>query len=50
MVIQILFAVILGWLPVGGRFPPSLIQPEGTGFLIFDSILLGDIEALKGTI
>ena len=29
MLIQLVFAVMLGWLPVGGRFPPSLIPPEG---------------------
>ena len=32
MLVQLLFAVVLGWLPVGGRFPPSLIPPDGSGF------------------
>tara|TARA_B100000700_G_scaffold328393_1_gene446054 strand:- start:201 stop:1220 length:1020 start_codon:yes stop_codon:yes gene_type:complete len=50
MMIQILFAVSLGWLPVGGRFPPSLLQPEGTGFLLLDSLIQMDIEAFNGTI
>ena len=27
MLIQLVFAVMLGWLPVGGRFPPILIPP-----------------------
>ena len=50
MLIQIFFAVILGWLPVGGRFPPNLIEPEGSGFLIFDSIKTGNLKALLGSI
>ncbi len=49
MLIQILFAVILGWLPVGGRFPPVLETPKGSGFLIIDSIVSGNINALFGT-
>ena len=49
MLIQMIFAVILGWLPVGGRFPPHLIEPEGSGFLILDSIRTGNIQALIGS-
>ena len=50
MVFQLIFAVTLGWLPVGGRFPPGLLQPEGTGFLILDSIINNDFLALQGAI
>ena len=50
MLMQLVFAVILGWLPVGGRFPPSLIQPNGTGFLLLDSLWSRDWSALQGTI
>ena len=50
MIIQLFFAVILGWLPVGGRFPPSLIQPQGSGFLILDSIADRNITALIGVL
>ena len=50
MLLQLLFAVILGWLPVGGRFPPSLVPPSGSGFLILDSILSGDWVALNGAV
>ncbi|WP_320677138.1 ABC transporter permease [Prochlorococcus sp. MIT 1300] len=50
MMMQLLFAVHLGWLPVGGRFPPSLITPQGSGFLILDSFLAGDWLALQGTL
>ena len=48
MLLQLLFAVILGWLPVGGRFPPSLVPPSGSGFLILDSLFSGDWVALNG--
>ena len=50
MMVQLLFAVILGWLPVGGRFPPSLLQPQGTGLLVIDSITSGDWVALRGAL
>ena len=50
MLAQLFFAVVLGWLPVGGRFPPSLIAPEGTGFLLLDSIFSRNWLALQGTI
>ena len=48
--LQLVFAVSLGWLPVGGRFPPSLMPPEGTGFYLIDSIRSLDMTALKGTL
>ena len=50
MLVQLLFAVSLGWLPVGGRFPPSLIPPQGSGFYLIDSMVDLDWTALRGTI
>ena len=50
MLIQLIFAVILGWFPVGGRFPPGLIPPQRTGFLIFDSLLDSNWLVLQGAI
>ena len=50
MIVQLIFAVNLGWLPIGGRFPPSLLEPEGSGFLILDSIINNDINSLIGAI
>ena len=50
MLVQLLFAVSLGWLPVGGRFPPSLIPPQGSGFYLIDSVVALDWTALRGTI
>ena len=41
MVVQLVFAVWLGWLPVGGRFPPTLLPPQGSGFYLFDSLRSG---------
>jgi len=50
MLVQLLFAVSLGWLPVGGRFPPSLMPPQGSGFYLMDSLIALDWIALRGTI
>ncbi|ABX09075.1 ABC transporter permease [Prochlorococcus marinus] len=47
MLIQLFFAANLGWFPVGGRFPVTYLPPEGTGFLIIDSLLSGNFLALK---
>jgi len=50
MVMQLLFAVALGWLPVGGRFPPTLIPPSGTGFYILDSLRAWNGPQLMGAL
>ena len=50
MLVQLLFAVSLGWLPVGGRFPPSLMPPQGSGFYLMDSLVALDWTALRSTI
>jgi peptide/nickel transport system permease protein len=42
MVVQLVFAVWLGWLPVGGRFPATLEPPSGSGFYLLDSLMAGD--------
>ncbi len=45
MLIQIIFSVMLGLLPIGGRLPPGMPPPPSvTGFLILDSILNKNIE------
>jgi len=45
MLIQIIFTVLLGWLPIGGRLPPGMSSPPTvTGFLLIDSILNKNIE------
>lgn len=50
MMVQFIFAVLLGWFPVGGRFPPSLMPPSGSGFLLIDSLRSGDWLLLQGTL
>jgi peptide/nickel transport system permease protein len=54
MAAQLVFAVWLGWLPVGGRFPPTLLPPQGSGFYLVDSLrqglLQGQWQALAGTL
>ena len=54
MAAQLVFAVWLGWLPVGGRFPPTLLAPSGSGFYLFDSLrdglLTGQWQNLAGTV
>ena len=47
MLIQIIFAVLLGWLPIGGRLPPGMSAPPSiTGFLLIDSILNKNLEII----
>lgn len=50
MVVQLVFAVWLGWLPVGGRFPPTLLPPTGSGFYLLDSLRAGSWQQLSGTL
>ena len=51
MLIQIFFAVFLGWLPIGGRLPPGAIPPPPiTGFLLLDGILDKNIEIIFSSI
>jgi peptide/nickel transport system permease protein len=50
MVVQLVFAVWLGWLPVGGRFPPTLLPPSGSGFYLLDSLRAGSWQQLNGTL
>ena len=51
MLIQIIFAVFLGWLPIGGRLHPGAIPPPPiTGFLILDGILDKNIEIIFSSI
>ena len=44
MIMQLIFAVQLGWFPIGGRFPASLAPPVGpTGLYTIDSLLSGNL-------
>lgn len=47
LLLQLLFAMWLGWLPLGGRFPIIDIPPPNvTGFLSIDALIAGDFHAL----
>ncbi len=49
MLIQLLFAVSLGWFPIGGRFPAGMSSPsQVTGFLLLDSFLSLEMENING--
>ena len=51
MLIQIIFAVLLGWFPIGGRLSPGESPPPiFTGFLLLDSILNKNIELIFSSI
>ena len=50
MVVQLIFAGWLGWLPVGGRFPATLLPPTGSGFYLFDSLRAGSWSQFSGTV
>ena len=50
MVVQLVFAVWLGWLPVGGRFPATLPLPSGSGFYLLDSLLAGNGSQFWGAV
>ena len=41
MMLQLLFAVWLGWLPVGGRLPPTVLPPEHSGFFLLAGLQQG---------
>jgi ABC-type dipeptide/oligopeptide/nickel transport system permease component len=45
LLLQLLFAVQLGWLPVSGRASPFFIDDPVTGFAVLDGLLAGDGEA-----
>ncbi len=50
MLAQLLFAVSFNISPIGGRFPIFQEQPQITGFLVLDSILSNDFNALKDSL
>ena len=50
IVVQLVFAVWLGWLPVGGRFPATLVPPAGSGFYLLDSLVAGNAQQFWGAL
>ena len=50
MVLQLIFAVGLGWFPVGGRYPPTLVPPQGSGYYLLDGLLAWDWQVIRATL
>ncbi len=50
LMLLVLFAAALGWLPVGGLMPVGLDPPRVTGMSIIDSLLAGDAEMIAASI
>ena len=50
MVLQLIFAVGLGWFPVGGRYPPTLVPPQGSGYCLLDGLLAWDWQVIRATL
>jgi len=50
ILVIMIFAVNLGWLPGSGRVDYGVHLERVTGFLVFDSILTGNLPALKDTL
>ncbi len=45
LVLQLVMAMMLGWLPVGGRFDVrETLPPQHTGMLLVDSLLAGSLK------
>ncbi len=43
LILQLIFGIYLGWLPVSGRLSPYLIADPVTGFIILDGIITGNL-------
>lgn len=45
MLLQLIFAVQLGWFPIGTRFPATLMPPpKFIGFFTLDALKVGDLQ------
>ncbi|BBQ02422.1 peptide ABC transporter permease (plasmid) [Burkholderia sp. SFA1] len=51
LLLQLAFAIALGWVPLSGRYPLALQPPPHvTGFLTIDSFIAGDSTALGASL
>lgn len=50
LILQLIFATYLGWLPVSGRMSPYIIVPPVTGFAVLDGIITGNWNAALSAI
>ena len=46
IMLMLIFGVILGWLPIGGRIDLIIPFQRVTGFMVLDSIITGNFNAL----
>lgn len=47
LLLQMVFSIGLGWLPISGRLSPYIIDDPITGFALLDAVLLGDLARLQ---
>jgi len=50
LLLQLVFAIWLGWLPVSGRIDPGVELHEITGLYVLDSVLTSNAEALHSAL
>ena len=50
IMLMMIFGVILGWFPIGGRIDLLIPFNRVTGFMVFDSIITGNFAALASVI
>ena len=46
LILQLIFATYLGWLPVSGRTSPFMVMQPITGFAILDGLLAGNWQEI----
>lgn len=44
LVLQLVFSIYLGWLPISGRLSPYIVSDPVTGFAVLDGLLRGDLQ------
>lgn len=50
LILQLIFATYLGWLPVSGRLSPYIVAPSITGFLVIDGIIAGNLDMVRSAL
>ena len=44
LILQLVFSIYLGWLPISGRLSPYIVSDPITGFAVLDGLLSGDLD------
>jgi ABC-type dipeptide/oligopeptide/nickel transport system permease component len=50
LLLQLVFSIMLGWLPISGRLSPYIVADPITGFAVLDALLLRDPEQLRDAV